>query len=84
VDVSQAWDHVQYVDLSDAQDMLTRAAAIVRGELYDTPTEIQIDLSDREWFTLLLQAHRRNITLNELVVEILTVAVSTTTPKLDQ
>lgn len=84
VDVSQAWDHVQYVDLSDAQDMLTRAAAIVRGEPYDTTSEITIDMTDQEWFQLMLMAHQRNITLNALVVEILTVAVSTTTPKLDQ
>lgn len=84
VDVDQAWDHVRYVDIGDTEDILRRAVAIVRGEPYDATVDITIDMDDKEWFQLMLMAHERNITLNALVNELLTVAVSATTPKLDQ
>lgn len=37
--------------------------------------DIEIELSDEEWLVLFREAHRRDITLNQLVADILTKAL---------
>lgn len=83
VDVAQAYDDVNYVDISDPQDILRRSAAIVRGEPYDTRVEVPVEMTDEEWYQLMQLAHQRDITLNQLVAEILTVAISATSAQFD-
>lgn len=66
-----AWDGVNYTDLEVAGDMIEKARAIVAGVDYDTRISVPLDLEDGELLHLCLEAHRRDITLNELVVEAL-------------
>lgn len=66
-----AWDDTPWTDLEVADDFLSKAQAIVRGQPYDTRVQVPIDLEDHELFQLMSMAHKRDITLNQLVEEII-------------
>lgn len=69
--LDQAWDGVDYIDLDVDDDWIQKALAIKAGEDYDTKVSVPLDLSKDEWFNLMEMAHRKDITLNSLVEEIL-------------
>lgn len=71
----QAWDTVGYTDLDVAEDFLTKASAIVTGQSYDTRITVPLEMSDDEQLRLMTMAHEQDITLNQLVEQILTVAI---------
>ena len=71
----QAWDTVNYTDLDVTEDFLTKAAAIVAGESYDTRITVPLEMSDNEMLRLMTMAHEQDITLNQLVEQILTRAI---------
>lgn len=68
----QAWDDVKYIDLEVAEDILEKTRCIVAGEEYDTRITLPLNLSDSEFLKLAMEAHARDITFNQLVIEILT------------
>lgn len=68
-----AWDGVDYVDLETDQDFIKKCEAIVNGEEYDTKVEVPLDIDDDTLFQLMKMAHERDITLNQMVEEILRV-----------
>lgn len=63
----EMWEGVDYHDLEVEEDFLTKLVAIMNGQEYDTRISIPLDLSDAEILALSLEAHRRNITLNDLM-----------------
>jgi hypothetical protein len=67
----QAWDDVNYVDLDVDEDFLEKARAIVADEDYDTRVQIPLTLDNNQLFELMKVAHERDVTLNQLVEEIL-------------
>ena len=71
----EAWNNVGYIDLDVPEDYLTKARAIVIGESYDSRVSVPIDLPDDEMLALMTLAHKRDITLNQLVEQILTLAI---------
>lgn len=71
----EAWDDVPWTDLEVPEDFLTKARAIVRGEKYDIRVQVPIELEDHELFQLMTLAHKRDITLNQLVEEIINLAI---------
>jgi hypothetical protein len=75
VPANRAWDDVNYVDLEVDDDFIQKAQAIVAGEDYDTRVQIDLDLDDDLLFGLMTQAHKQDITLNQLVEQILTMAI---------
>ena len=74
VDFNEAWDDVMYVDLEVKEDFMEKARAIQQGLCYDTRVQVPVDLKDSEWFELMKLAHSRDVTLNQLVTELLTSA----------
>jgi hypothetical protein len=68
---NQAWDDVEFVDLELDDDWIQKALAIKSGESYDTRVSIPLEMKDTEMFKLMLLAHERDITVNQLVEEIL-------------
>lgn len=62
---------VNYIDLEVEEDFLDKAYAIVNDEDYDERIQIPLDLNKDELYNLMLQAHERDITLNQLVSEVL-------------
>jgi hypothetical protein len=71
VDANQAWDDVNYIDLETDDDYIQKAQAIAAGKDYDTKIDMPLRLDDDQLFELMKQAHERDITLNQLVEDIL-------------
>ena len=76
IDPNNAFDDVNFVNLDVEEDFLEKAKAIIAGEEYDTRVMINIDLPDGVLFHLMNAAHKRDITLNQLVEEILRVELA--------
>lgn len=62
---SQAWDDVNYTDLENKEDFITKARAIIAGEDYDQRVSVPIDLPEDVVYTLMKQAHELDITFNQ-------------------
>ena len=67
VNLNEAWDVVDYVDLEVDDDFIQKCLAIKDGEDYDTGVLVSIDLPDDLLLDAALEAHKRNITLNEYI-----------------
>jgi macrodomain Ter protein organizer (MatP/YcbG family) len=67
----KAWDDVKWIDLETKEDFLEKAEAIFNGEDFDKRVQVPIDLEDELMLALCMAAHKRDITLNKMVEEIL-------------
>lgn len=70
-EMNQAWDDVNFIDLEVVADLLEKCDAIVNDTSYDTRVQVPLELSDSDMLHLFKMAHERDITLNELVEELL-------------
>ena len=75
VNLNQAWDDVNYIDLDVVDDFIQKALAIKAGEDYDTRVQVPVDFSDEELLQYMKLAHERDMTFNELVEEALRHAI---------
>jgi len=75
VDINQAWDDVNYIDLDVDDDFIQKALAIVADEDYDTRVSVPVEFTDEELLTYMKIAHDRDITFNQLVEEALQAAI---------
>jgi predicted nuclease with TOPRIM domain len=71
VNLNEAWDDVDYVDLDVVDDFIQKALAIRAGEEYDTRVQVPVDFTDEELLQYMKLAHERDMTFNELVEEAL-------------
>lgn len=71
IDNKEAWEGVNYIDLETADDYLEKALAIEAGTDYDTRIIIPIDLPEDVLNVLMKEAHKLDITLNQLFENIL-------------
>jgi len=71
IDKNNAWDDVDYVDIEVDDDFMQKCLSIKAGEDYDTRVSVPIDLSDAEALELMKLAHEQDITLNQLVEQLL-------------
>ena len=71
INPNEAWDDVSYVDLETVEDWLDKAEAIFAGVDYDTRVQVPLTVDDDTLFQMMKLAHERDITLNQLVEEIL-------------
>ena len=71
VDRNQAWDYVNWYDLETSNDWLEKASAIMTDKSFDTRVEIPLDLDNDTLMQLMLEAHKKDITLNQMVEEVL-------------
>ena len=67
----EAWDDTRWIDLEADDDWIQKAQAIVAGRDYDTRITVPIDLDDQELLALMKLAHERDVTLNQLVDQVL-------------
>jgi len=72
VSAQEAWDGVDFVDLETVSDFMTKAQAIVSGQDYDERVEIVLELDDATAYQAMRQAHERDMTFNQYMVELLT------------
>jgi hypothetical protein len=76
VNLNEAWDDVDYVELDVVDDFIQKALAIRAGEDYDTRVQVEVDFSDEELLQYMKLAHQRDMTFNEFVEEALRHAIS--------
>ena len=69
VNLNEAWDDVDYVELDVVDDFIQKALSIRAGETYDTRVQVPVDFSDEDLLQYMKMAHERDITFNELVEE---------------
>jgi hypothetical protein len=71
VDHEEAYEGVRFTEV-EAEDFLSKTASMVSGRFdYDARVSVPIDLPDEELFALMKMAHERDITLNQLIEQIL-------------
>jgi hypothetical protein len=75
-DVEEAWEGVRYINLEVEEDFIAKADAIVNGNEYDARVMVPVDLDDNTLMKLFTMAHEQDITLNQLVENILTELIS--------
>ena len=71
IDPMQAWDGVKFTEIEIEDEMLEKIRAVVNNELYDTRVGVPIELDDAVLYQLMTMAHEQDITLNQLVNNIL-------------
>ena len=71
VDPNLAWDDIKWTDLDVAEDFLEKANAIFEGKSFDERVQIPVEFDDDLLLTLFKEAHKRDITFNQLVEEAL-------------
>lgn len=84
VDDRRAWDDVKWTELETAEDWIEKATAIRDGQEYDTRVSIPLDLPDDMLFQLMRQAHEQDITLNQLVENIMRDVINREFPDLKE
>ena len=67
VNLNEAWDDVEYIDLEVDDDFIQKCLAIKAGEDYETTVSVPLDLPDDVLLEAAINAHRQNITLNEYI-----------------
>jgi len=75
VSAKEAWDEVDFIDLEEDDDFMQKGLAIRDGVDYDTRVNVPLTVPDDVLFELMKRAHEQDITLNQLVEEILWVAI---------
>jgi hypothetical protein len=75
VNLNEAWDDVNYVDLDVVDDFIQKCLAIRAGEDYDTRVQVPIDIPDAELLQYMKMAHELDMTFNEYVEEALRYAI---------
>ncbi len=76
VNEREAWDNVDYIDLEVDDDWIQKALAIEAEEVdYDDRVQVPLTLSDDQMFELMKLAHERDVTLNQLVEDVLREAI---------
>jgi hypothetical protein len=71
VNLNEAWDDVEYIDLEVDDDFIQKALAIKAGEDYDTNVSIPLDLPDDLLMFAFKCAHEENMTFNDWVNKML-------------
>jgi hypothetical protein len=67
VNLNEAWDDVDYVDLEIDDDFIQKCLAIKEGEPYSTDVSIPLDLPDDLLLFAFKAAHEADMTFNEYV-----------------
>ena len=75
VNLNEAWDDVDYVDLEVDDDFIQKCLAIREGEDYDTRVSLPIDIPDEDLLQYMKLAHERDMTFNSFVEEALQHAI---------
>lgn len=71
IDKDNAWDDVNYIDLEVDDDFFQKCLAIREGQDYDVRVSVPLELEDDQMLELMSMAHKQDITLNQLVENIL-------------
>ena len=71
VQLNQACDDLNYIDLETSEDFYQKAKAILNGEDFDKRIVVPFELPDDILFTLMKKAHELDITFNQYMEKII-------------
>jgi hypothetical protein len=71
VDSKESCDGRKFIDLELIEDMYDKIQGIVAGADYDPRVQVPLTLDKEQIYELMHMAHERDITLNQLVEEVL-------------
>ena len=71
VNMNEAWDSVEYVDLEVDDDFISKCLAIKAGEDYSTDISVPLDLPDDLLMFAFKAAHAENMTFNDWMNQML-------------
>lgn len=71
IDFKKATDELNWIDLDNTEDVLRKVTQVIENGVCDEYVVINLDLEKDVIFNLSMLAHEKNITLNEMIVEIL-------------
>lgn len=66
-----AYSDTCYTKLEVTEDFIEKASAIVDGRYYDTRIKIELEMPDEDLLLLCLDAHSKDITLNQLIEQVI-------------
>jgi hypothetical protein len=75
VSAKEAWDECDFVDLEEDDDFMQKGMAIRDGVDYDSRVSVPLTVPDDVLFALMKRAHDQDITLNQLVEDVLWEAI---------
>ena len=75
IDPNNAWDDTDWCDLEVADDWLEKANAIFNGLQFDKRVQVPLELEDDLMLQLCMEAHKRDITLNKMVEQLLEMVI---------
>lgn len=67
VNLNEAWDDVEFIDLEVVDDFIEKALAIKESKDYDTRVSVPVEFTDAEFANYARMAHEQDITLNQLI-----------------
>jgi hypothetical protein len=76
INPNNAWDDTNWCDLEVDDDWLEKAYAIFNGLSFDNRVTVPLDLDDATMLQLCMEAHKRDITLNKMIEQILEMAIA--------
>ena len=76
VDNSLAWDDVKYIDLDLEDDLFDKIQHIWVGEEFDERVLVEVDMPNDIILWLALEAHKKDITINRYLNNILEDAIN--------
>ena len=74
-DHRESCDGRKFIEIEVAEDILEKISAIVAGADYDTRIQVPVELPEDVMFTLMKEAHEKDMTFNELMEDILKKAI---------
>lgn len=67
IDPKTSWDNQDWIDIEVDSDFIEKATSIFKGQSFDTRIQVPLELDDDVMMRLMLEAHKRDITLNKMV-----------------
>lgn len=67
INLNEAWDDIEYVELDVDEDFIEKAQAIKAGKDYDTSVMMNLELPHDIIVQAALAAHKKDITLNDYI-----------------
>lgn len=80
VSPTEAFERMDYIDLEVVEDVLEKGKAILADEEFDERVQVPLDLDSDVLLELMIMAHNRDITFNQLIEEALLKVIAETQP----
>lgn len=71
IDINESLDGKKFIEIEVVEDIFEKIKGIIAGVDYDTRVKVPLTLDKDQMYDLMILAHEKDVTLNQLVEEIL-------------